>query len=242
MNCLIATFSQIMARKSVVGGFMPRVATRWEVELSQQEVEAIEVLEDYIQYGFNLAEGTGGNVIGFVMVTFQKLMASSIAAIKSSLIARRERIQVNQTTQVSESAMEESLEDDQNATDVVGYAGNSGAVNDEIALIDQTIDALNRVKIDSKRQVLLNQLAEIRRNDPNLKVLIFTQFRETQKDLADLLYDDGWEVNVFHGQMNAAAKDRAVEYFRDSSGPQILVSTEAGRRPQPSILPYACQL
>ena len=225
----LLTEVMIRNRKSVVGGFMPRIATRWEVELSQQEVEAIEALEDYIQYGFNLAEGTGGNVIGFVMVTFQKLMASSIAAIKSSLIARRERIRENQNTQASESAMEESLEDDQNATDVVGYAGgNSGAVNDEIALIDQTIDALNRVKIDSKSQVLLNQLAELRKEDPNLKVLIFTQFRETQKDLADLLYNDGWEANVFHGQMNAAAKDRAVEYFRDNSGPQILVSTEAG--------------
>ena len=217
----------IRNRKSVVGGFMPRVAARWEVELSREEIEAIGALEEYIQYGFNLAEGTGGNAIGFVMVTFQKLMASSIAAIKSSLIARRERIQRRQTTQGPESELEERLEYDDNASDVVGSVG-SEAVSAEIDLIDETLKALNRVKIDSKSRVLLSQLAELLKGEPNQKVLIFTQFRETQIDLANLLKNCGWEVNLFHGQMSAVAKDRAVERFRDNSGSQILISTEAG--------------
>ena len=217
----------IRNRKSVVGGFMPRKATRWEVELSQEEREATEALEDYIQYGFNLAEGTGGNAIGFVMVTFQKLMASSIAAIKSSLQARRERIEQRRATQDSEAELVERLDDDDNAGDVIGSVG-SDAVDAEIVFLSRTIDALNRVTIDSKSGALLEQLSELYEEDSDQKVLIFTQFRETQNYLADLLGANGWEINLFHGQMNAAAKDRAVESFRNSTGRQILISTEAG--------------
>ena len=217
----------IRNRKSVVGGFMPRKATRWEVELSQEEREATEALEDYIQYGFNLAEGTGGNAIGFVMVTFQKLMASSIAAIKSSLQARRERIEQRRATQDSEAELVERLDDDDNAGDVIGSVG-SDAVDAEIVFLSRTIDALNRVTIDSKSGALLEQLSELYEEDSDQKVLIFTQFRETQNYLADLLGANGWEINLFHGQMNAAAKDRAVESFRNNTGRQILISTEAG--------------
>ena len=217
----------IRNRKSVVGGFMPRKATRWEVELSQEEREATDALEDYIQYGFNLAEGTGGNAIGFVMVTFQKLMASSIAAIKSSLQARRERIEQRRATQDSEAELVERLDDDDNAGDVIGSVG-SDAVDAEIVFLSRTIDALNRVTIDSKSGALLEQLSELYEEDSDQKILIFTQFRETQNYLTDLLGANGWEINLFHGQMNAAAKDRAVESFRNNTGTQILISTEAG--------------
>ena len=85
----------IRNRKAVVGGFMPRVATRWEVELTPEETEALQAVEDYVQYGFQLAEGANGTPIGFVMVTFQKLMASSIAAIRTSLGRRWEKVRAN---------------------------------------------------------------------------------------------------------------------------------------------------
>ncbi len=218
----------IRNRKSVIGGFMPRVAARWEVELSEDERQALKVLEGYIQYGFNLASGKGGNTFGFVMVTFQKLMASSIAAIKSSLYKRRANIQKRYTaSDQSESELDERLDNDDNAGDVIGSVGTSEA-DVEIAFIEKTIDALDRVKTDSKSAELLRQMGELLDEDPNQKVLIFTQFRETQNHLAELLHSNDWKVNLFHGQMNAAAKDRAVDRFRVGKGPQVLLSTEAG--------------
>ena len=70
----------IRNRKAVVGGFMPRVASRWNVELTAEERTALQAVEDYVQYGFQLAEGASNSTFGFIMVTFQKLMASSVAA------------------------------------------------------------------------------------------------------------------------------------------------------------------
>ena len=218
----------IRNRKSVIGGFMPRVAARWAVELSQEERAALKALEEYIEYGFNLALGTGGNTVGFVMVTFQKLMASSIAAIRSALHRRRDRVRQRYNARAqSENELDERLDDDYDSSVVVGSVGATQA-DEEIRYIEGAIDALNRVRTDSKSAELLEQMGELRDESPNQKVIIFTQYRETQRHLADLLESSGWEVNQFHGQMDTMAKDRAVERFRTDEGPQVLVSTEAG--------------
>ena len=224
----LLTEVMIRNRKSVIGGFMPRVAARWEVEPSAEERAALQALEEYTQYGFNLASGKGGNTFGFVMVTFQKLMASSIAAIKSSLYKRLEKIQQDYSVgRQSKSELDERLDIDDYAGDVVASVGNSEA-DKEIAYIKDAIEALDCVKTDSKSAELLKQLEVLRAEDPDQKVLIFTQYRETLDFLAKLLRSNSWEVNTFHGQMNAAAKDRSVDRFRENPGPQILICTEAG--------------
>ena len=218
----------IRNRKSVIGGFMPRVASRWEVEPSLEEREALKALEEYIQYGFNLASGKGGNTFGFVMVTFQKLMASSIAAIKSSLYKRRDNIRMRYAPYSQfEHDLDELLDNDNYTVDVIGSVGASEA-DREISYIDDAINALDCVKTDSKSAELLKQMSELLDEDADQKVLIFTQFRETQNHLEDLLKNNGWEVNLFHGQMDGRAKDLAVDRFRDNKGPQVLISTEAG--------------
>ena len=217
----------IRNRKVMVGGFMPRVASRWAVELTPEERQALEAVENYVQYGFQLAEGTGNSTFGFVMVTFQKLMASSIAAIRESLSRRRERVQhVGPQSSASEDELEERLAFDDDASELIGAFDGKSAM--ELALLNQAIESLDRIKIDSKARVLVGQLSKLFHDNPNEKVLLFTQFRETQRFLAGRLSAEGWSVNVFHGQMKLQEKDSAVEAFRTNAGPQILVSTEAG--------------
>ena len=58
------------------------------------------------------------------------------------------------------------------------------------------------------------------------KVLIFTQFLQTQRFLQKTLEINGYEVEVFNGVMDQRQKDEAARRFRDKS--QILVATEAG--------------
>ncbi len=217
----------IRNRKSVVGGFMPRRASRWEVELTGEERTALEAVENYVQYGFQLAEGSNNSAIGFVMVTFQKLMASSIAAIRESLSKRRERVKnisPQPTADVDE--LEERIEDDVEASEVTSAVAFNH--ERELTLLDRAIESLARVRVDSKARVLVGQFSKLFDDDPNAKVLLFTQFRETQRFLQEQLSDQGWNVNVFHGQMNPRDKDNAVDRFRNATGPQILISTEAG--------------
>ena len=228
-DCHLLSTVMIRNRKVVVGGFMPRSAYRWEVDLTDPERVALEAVEDYVQYGFQMAEGSNDNAVGFVMVTFQKLMASSIAAIKHSLIRRRERINNRVASQQSRSEMEERLDDDDDEGDVIQTVGAvTNLANEELRLLNQTLEALDLVKTDSKSAVLLERLAELFADSPDEKVIVFTQFRETQRFLEGLVSAQGWGVNVFHGQLKPEDKDSAVDRFKNSNGPQVLISTEAG--------------
>src|SRR6266536_260347 len=217
----------IRNRKAVVGGFMPRRATRWEVELRDDERRALAAVEDYVLHGFNLAEATRDNAIGFVMVIFQKLMASSIRALRMWLAGRQERLlkkAVEAGVPIAE--LELRVDDDNPTSDVVGAAGSAYAT--EAADLARLVELLDAVEVDSKADALLRNLDVIFELDLNEKVLIFTEFRETQSYLAQRSSERGWHVNVFHGQQKPLAKDRSVERFRDESGPQVLICTEAG--------------
>ena len=220
----------IRNRKAVVGGFMPRLASRWEVELTLEETAALQAVEDYVQYGFQLAESANDAPIGFVMVTFQKLMASSIAAIRTSLGRRRERVLTNALRlSMTGEELEDRLLSDEDEGDVLEDVGSvSLSAAAELPLLENAIDSLSRVKSDSKAGVLVDQLSKLFVDSPNEKVLVFTQFRETLRFLEEMLTSKSWGVNVFHGQMRPMDKDRAVEDFRIEDGPQILISTEAG--------------
>jgi ATP-dependent helicase HepA len=215
----------IRNRKAVVKGFMPRVAARWEVELTPDEELALECVEAYVQDGYATERRMQDNVVGFVMLIFQKLMASSLRALQRSLQRRRDRLAAGTTATINKGEMEARLDDDAVTTDLV-HAGN--ALNGEIAELDDLIDLLDSIPSDSKADVLLANLREVARDDPQVKVLIFTQFRDTQDYLAERLAGEGWGVNTFHGQKHPLEKDRAVDAFRDGTGPQVLISTEAG--------------
>ena len=228
-DCHLLSSVMIRNRKAVVGGFMPRSAYRWAVDLTEEERTALAAVEDYVQYGFQMAEGANDSAVGFVMVTFQKMMASSIAAIKHSLTLRRERVKERFVSQHSASEMKDWLDDDYDSGDVVEGAGTIRSLaNEELRRLDDTLAYLNLVKTDSKSLVLQERLAELFGDSPDEKVIVFTQFRETQRFLGELLTERGWNVNLFHGQMKPEDKDNAVERFKSENGSQVLISTEAG--------------
>ena len=98
----------------------------------------------------------------------------------------------------------------------------------EISRIDRVIELLRRIGIDSKALTFTEKLRELFEEDADGKVIVFTEFRETQDMLVQLSAAQGWSAHRFHGQLDALQKDNAIESFRVGTGPQILVSTEAG--------------
>jgi SNF2 family DNA or RNA helicase len=223
----------IRNRKKVVGGFMPRQAHRWEVHLSDEERRALSAVEVFVHDGYARANRTNDQATGFVMVIFQKLMASSIWALRMSLSRRSERLmgrvpaphgQARVRAAISD--IQERLDEDEQISSLLDEVAVANA--EEAAELDRLVRLLDEVSADSKADTLLEQLRELGHHDPGAKVLLFTEFRETQEYLRGRIEALGWDVNLFHGQMKAAAKDAAVERFRTSARPSILLSTEAG--------------
>ena len=220
----------IRNRKKVVGGFMPRSAYRWAVTLTADERAALEMVEDYVHNGFALAESESENAYAFVMVLFQKLMASSIRALSRSLAGRRDRLMARAAPLRQSAAALERLFEEQEAADAVSEANLH---EEEAAELDALVQALDALPGDSKGEEFVRRMQILFEEDREAKVLVFTEFRETQNYLRELLEqasrpDRPIGVNLFHGQLKPMAKDGAVESFRVGSGPQVLVSTEAG--------------
>ena len=217
----------IRNRRAVIGGFLPRKAFRWEVDTTEDERAVQSEMESIISDGYREAERTGQNAVGFLMVIWQKLAASSSRALLKSLENRRQRLLQGEITgTLSEEEAEEDLEEDREASDVASDLPKASEY--EISRINRVIELLRRIKIDSKAITFANKLSELFEDDPDVKVIVFTEFRETQDMLVDLCTAKKWSAHRFHGQLNPLQKDAAIESFRVGTGPQVLVSTEAG--------------
>jgi SNF2 family DNA or RNA helicase len=223
----------IRNRKKVVAEFMPRQAHRWDVRLSDEERRALEAVEAFVRDGYARADRTNDRATGFVMVIFQKLMASSIRALRVSLSRRAERLRktagapsVPRRARAAIAEIEDRLDQDEYISALLAEVAVADA--EEAAELERLVAVLDEVPCDSKADTLLAGLRELTQLEPGAKVLLFTEFRETQEYLRQRIREIGWDVQLFHGQMKPAAKDAAVEAFRTSAGPIVLLSTEAG--------------
>lgn len=220
----------IRNRRNTVGNFQPRSAFRWSVKPTQLELRILSKLDELVAEGFALAKLTNSRALGFVMTTFKKLAASSSSALLSSLIKRRDKMIEQQTSDVSIEDVEEALESDIPSAQAIDQAidliPNKNRL--DISDLDEIINLLLKVKIDSKAEVLINELTRLFQGKPHAKVIIFTQFIETQAMIKSLLEELNWGVHIFNGRLKPIQKDQSIESFRSAKGPQILISTEAG--------------
>ena len=157
----------IRNRKKVVGGFMPRQAHRWEVRLSDEERQALEAVEAFVREGFARADRTNDQATGFVMVIFQKLMASSIRALRMSLEPPRASgcgraagaPSVPRRARAAIAEIEDRLEQDEYISALLDEVAVADA--EEAAELERLVAMLDQVPCDSKADTLLAQLREL---------------------------------------------------------------------------------
>ena len=216
-------------RKAVVGGFMPRVAAVWEVDLTEPEWAAYHAVTQYAREGFERARVEKNNALGFLMVSFQKLVCSSSAALRKSLLSRIEKLEKKLEASSAPPPDEDELEEVPvaEALDDVLATRFRENTETEIAELRAIVELLDAISLDSKTRVLIERLNEILESEPDAKVIIFTQYLETQAYIAEHV-PPPWTSHIFNGGLKPAEKDRAVASFRDGDGPQLLISSEAG--------------
>src|SRR5260370_11856218 len=75
-------------RKAEVGGFTPREAKRVPVELEDDGLTLYQDITGYLREGYNQVLARTNLALGFVMVTYQKMLASSSYAVRHSFRRR----------------------------------------------------------------------------------------------------------------------------------------------------------
>jgi superfamily II DNA or RNA helicase len=201
------------------------------------EQQFYEAVAEYIREGYKalerVQEPDRRRAIGYVLTVFQRLNASSVAAAKSALRTRRERLHstlADLVREVPEETMDERFEgewDERQAPIRVSRA----LLADEIAWLDRlmAMPVPRERKAEKLRDLVARIHAESSRG-PNEKVLIFTEFRKTQEFIVERLQRDHGPdcVTVIHGGLGLDGKREAQRAFRENASIRFLVSTEAG--------------
>lgn len=213
--------------------FKPRqtrlVTVNWAPRHDAQR-QLYEAVTDYVRHGYNQALKSKQRHIGFLMVLMQRLVTSSTAAIAATLGRRLEALEDTpaqlslvpdiDTVDIAEMDGQSQLEE---LVDWPGWRSEKAEVATLLKLAEHALGGT-----DAKVEALLEHVYRIQQeeDDPNLKVLIFTEFVPTQAMLAAQLRDRGFEVATLNGQM--AVEERVVAQNAFASTARVLISTDAG--------------
>jgi SNF2 family DNA or RNA helicase len=224
-------------RKAEIGGFTRREATSYLVDLTPEELELYNDITDYIRLGYDRAQTEKQHAIGFLMVTYQKMLASSAYAIRESFRRRVKKLrkqlydhrQAKSARAPSRKALLENYEDaaelSETLDDLDALSLDPDQLEAEIAELELLIDRLGQ-QSDSKVAELVRALDAIFEADSDEKVVIFTQFVETQAYLSAQVEHLGYRSVSFNGSLDLDQKEAVISEFREKA--QILISTEAG--------------
>ena len=159
-------------------------------------------MTEYVREGYNQAVKTKQNAIGFLMILMQRLVVSSPSAIKATLERRLSVLKQPSLAQQESLLTGEEWEDLDGQQQVDALLNNKelARLNKALKSEQQEVEWLLELAsqcvekgIDAKADALLRLITTLQReeNDPNLKILIFTEFVPTQSMLADFLINGG---------------------------------------------------
>jgi SNF2 family DNA or RNA helicase len=91
--------------------------------------------------------------------------------------------------------------------------------------LESMLDLIEDIETVTKQEKLLDIVEEARNHVEMGRVIVFTQFRATQREVIDRLTTQGYTVHSFHGGHSSQEKEQIVESFEEEGG--VLVSTDS---------------
>lgn len=209
---------------------------RWEDRHFQQEL-LYEAVTDYVREGYNQAMQEKQQHFGFLMILMQRLVVSSTRAIRTTLERRLEVLQADEgviTKRLDDIALKDSSEIyDMDGEELLEelLQTHVRALRNEARHVETLLTAAvqsERECADAKAEALIEWIYRLQaeENDPDLKLLIFTEFVPTQRMLYDFLAVRSISVVCLNGSMDMEERQLAQDTFRDKA--RILLSTDAG--------------
>lgn len=199
----------------------------WEPRNDLQR-QLYEEVTEYVRNGYNKAMHERKNYIGFLMILFQRLVSSSTTAIIDAMEKRlnalemqSEQLHSGNYNELVESDAEESLKD--------ALMLLSTNIKEEIRQIRALLSLAKQAHVqgmDAKQEALIDLLDKIRRQEPDAKIILFTEFVATQEAIRQLAEYNGISTTLINGGMTLEERNISLDTFRRDK--QMLISTDAG--------------
>lgn len=232
--------------------FTKRNVNTTEFQIDDEEWEFYNELTHYVEEQSVRAasdESARGRAVGFIMALLQRRFASSIYAVRRTLERMkesREKILANPEAYKRQYVMRRIPEEfyelpEEEQQEIISDLEREVPSTDP-AVLRQDIQELKKLidhaQILEKREIesKLNKLREVIAqhgifNDPKMKLLLFTEHKDTLDFLVEKLRNWGLKVTQIHGSMKIGDRDTpntriyAEREFREDC--QVMVATEA---------------
>ena len=191
-----------------------------------------DAVTQYVRDGYNQAIKEKRSYIGFLMILMQRLVVSSTSAIRTTLERRLEALAEpeEQLTLFPVSDDDWVDMDGQEQVEMLLRTRVKALKNEraEVKLLLSAASRCEQAGPDVKAEALLDWLYRLQADegDPDLKVLIFTEFVPTQEMLRRFLTERGFSVVCLNGSMDMDERKRVQDAFAKDT--RILISTDAG--------------
>lgn len=217
--------------------FNERTTVRLDVLLDPvrhaAQIALYDHITDYVRICFGRAKSAKRNATGLVMVMLQKLASSSTDAILSALRTRLYRLENGEDEDNLDGyGLDGSLDYEDDELDVGDYSveHTSSGLKTEIEMLQKLVEEAEQCRAtetDAKATALMEKIYSLRSSgiEANNKVLVFTEFRQTQDFLIRVLNEQGLKCEKVNGSMSMEERHRALVHFRDEA--DVLVATDA---------------
>ena len=235
--------------------FTKRIAHTASFNIEGNEYDLYQKITRYVKQQSSRAAAEEDNprarAVGFLMSLYQRRLASSIFAMRKSLenranrlkkgLAEAKKLVANAPVQLpSWEELEEYDDQDreklEKLLDAVTLSNNEEQVHKEISNLLELAEEAQKVEV-SGSEAKLDHLHRILHDhgffdDPNQRLLIFTEFKDTLYHLIDKLGEWQFRVGCIHGGMKPGSRSEpgtrlfVEQQFREGEI-QILVATEA---------------
>ncbi len=235
--------------------FTKRIPRTADFNIEGDELELYKAVTDFVKKQSSRAAAQGddrrAHAIGFLMSMYQRRLASSTRSMKKSLENRARRLEerLSQAQELASQAppvlpdIEDLEEMDDNERerleellDAITLAESADQVRHEISELQALAVQAGKVE-ESGTEAKLQRLHGILQeegffDDPDQRLLIFTEFKDTLDYLMERLRAWGFRAGNIHGRMNPGSRDDpgtrlfVEQQFKDGDI-QVLVATEA---------------
>ena len=217
--------------------FNERTTIRFDVQLDPvrhaAQITLYKHITDYVRICFGRAKSTKRNATGLVMVMLQKLASSSTDAVLSALRTRLSRLENGEDEDEMDSyGLDGTLDYDDEEMNVEDFSveHTSSELKTEIEMLQKLVEEAEQCRnseTDAKATALVEIIYSLRSSgiEANNKVLVFTEFRQTQDFLIRVLNEQGLKCEKVNGSMSMEERHHALVHFRDEA--DVLVATDA---------------
>jgi superfamily II DNA or RNA helicase len=237
--------------------FTKRIPRTVDFHIDGPEDELYREVTAFVKSQSHRAAASGDDprarAVRFLMALYQRRLASSTYSLRRSLENRAKRLgdMLKRAQEIARIAPPDLDYDEDELAEMedfereriedfiaaVTLAQNADQVKEEIVELNGLVEHAKRVE-DAGIEAKLSRLREVMQqqgffDNPQQRLLIFTEFKDTLDYLVKKLREWGFTVGTIHGGMHIGTRDEqgtrlyAEQQFREEAGTQVLVATEA---------------